>query len=110
MGTKKEFGDRFSVYLKRGARVALNIKNREVEELAEEVAEMMGETKTEAIRKALIERRQRLERASRPAARAERLRCFFSEEIWPLLPRGARGMPVSKQEREEILGYGVEGA
>jgi antitoxin VapB len=90
--------------------VALNIKNREVEALAAEVAELTGESKTEAIRMALAERRQRLERASRPAARAERLRCFFSEEIWPLLPRGERGRPMSRQEREEILGYGDAGA
>ena len=33
--------------------MALNIKNREVEVLAAEVARMTGETKTEAIRKSL---------------------------------------------------------
>ena len=41
--------------------MALNIKNSEVERLATEVAAMMGETKTEAIRRALLERRRRLE-------------------------------------------------
>jgi len=40
--------------------MALNIKNRRVEDLANEIAEITGETKTEAIRRALEERRQRL--------------------------------------------------
>jgi antitoxin VapB len=34
----------------------LNIKNAEVESLAAEISRLTGETKTEAIRKALIER------------------------------------------------------
>src|ERR1700719_1367957 len=41
--------------------MALNIKNPQVEELAAEVAQMAAETKTEAIRRALIERKQRLQ-------------------------------------------------
>src|SRR5215208_644444 len=40
--------------------VALNIKNAEVERLAEEVARLTGESKTEAVRRALSERKQRL--------------------------------------------------
>jgi antitoxin VapB len=89
--------------------LALNIKSREVEELAAEVAGMAGETKTEAIRRSLFERRQRLARESGPPARAEHLRRFFAEEIWRVLPRGQRGRPMSKREREGILGYGEEG-
>jgi antitoxin VapB len=89
--------------------LALNIKNREVEDMAAEVARMTGETKTEAIRRALAERRQRLARESGLPARAERLRRFFAEEIWAALPPEERGRPVSKREREAILGYGEEG-
>jgi antitoxin VapB len=40
--------------------MGLNIKNREVEELARQVAEATGETMTEAIRRSLLERRDRL--------------------------------------------------
>src|SRR4029453_11787484 len=40
--------------------MALNLKNAEVERLAAEVARLTGESKTEAIRRALEERRQRL--------------------------------------------------
>ena len=89
--------------------MALNIKNREVEVLAAEVARMTGETKTEAIRKSLADRRQRLTRDTGPEARAEHLHRFLAEEIWPLLPRGQRGKAMSKREREAILGYGEEG-
>jgi antitoxin VapB len=89
--------------------MALNLKNREVENLATELSTLTGESKTEAIRVALAERRARLLRDVGPRARAERLRLFFAEEIWPVVPAGQRGRPVSKQEREEILGYGEEG-
>ena len=40
--------------------MALNIKNAQVEDLATEIAGITGESKTEAIRRALEERRQRL--------------------------------------------------
>ena len=40
--------------------MALNIKNPEVERLATEVAQLARETKTEAIRRALEERKARL--------------------------------------------------
>ena len=36
--------------------MGLNIKNPEVEQLAAEIASMMRESKTEAIRRALLER------------------------------------------------------
>ncbi len=89
--------------------MALNIKSREVEALAAEVVRMTGETKTEAIRRSLVERRERLVRETGRPVRAERLRRLFAEEIWPLLPPGERARPVSKREREEILGLGEEG-
>lgn len=80
-----------------------------MEQLATEVARMAGETKTEAIRKALAERHERLLQELGPLARADRLRGFFAEEIWPALPPKERGRPLSKRERERILGYGEKG-
>ena len=64
--------------------MALNINNRETEKLATEVAPLARETKTEAIR--LLESR-----------------------IWPSIPADVLGKPVSKEEKEAILGYGPEG-
>jgi antitoxin VapB len=89
--------------------MALNIKDPETERLAGEVAALTGNTKTGAVRDAL---RQVLESLSRPSAgqREERLIRLLEEEIWPLFPPDQLGRPVSKAEREEILGFGEHGA
>lgn len=88
--------------------MALNIKNEEAERLAAEVAEMAGETKTEAIRRALDERRTRLARAAgeTPAARLAR---FLEDEVWPSVPKRELGRRLTPAEEDEILGYGAEG-
>jgi antitoxin VapB len=89
--------------------MGLNIKNREVERLAAEVAEMQGETKTEAIRRALEERRTRLAAERAGGSRGERLRRFLEQELWPQVPDEERGRTLSRSEEEAILGYGPEG-
>lgn len=83
--------------------MALTVKNLEVERLAEEVARLAGETKTEAIRKALLERKARLARPERP--RSEVIEEFL-RDMQDLLPKGRR---PTKGEEEEILGFGPEG-
>jgi antitoxin VapB len=89
--------------------MALNIKDPLTERLAAEVAELAHETKTHAVRTALQERKERLQAASRHQRRAERLHRFLAEEAWPQVPAEMLGKPVSKDEREAILGYGPEG-
>jgi antitoxin VapB len=88
--------------------MALNIKNEEVERLAREVAQVTGETKTEAIRRALAGRIERLgaNEGERPAAR---LRRFLEEELWPVVPKAERGRRLTTAEEDELLGYGSEG-
>ena len=90
-------------------KVALNIKNREAEELAAEVARMTGESKTEAIRRSLADRRERLVQARDEPDREERIRRFLAEEIWALVPPEVLGKSISKQEWEEMMGYGEDG-
>jgi antitoxin VapB len=89
--------------------MALNIKDKETEELAAEVASLAGESKTGAVRQALRERRDRLTLASGQQRRSpESLTRFLEAEVWPLIPdRG--GPPMTKEEVEEILGFGPEG-
>lgn len=89
--------------------MALNIKDPETVALASEVAELAGETKTRAVKIALQERRARLKRRSPRRDRAERLRHFLEDEAWPQIPKDVLGKPMTKAEREEILGYGPEG-
>lgn len=88
----------------------LSIKNADVERLVAEVARLTGESKTEAVRRALKERRDRL--AVRDAAqnRAARIRRVLEDEIWPALPADLLGTTISREEEEEILGYGDSGA
>jgi antitoxin VapB len=92
--------------------MALNIKDKEAEELAAELASMTGESKTGAVRQALRERRDRVSLESGGKGKREpgSLRRFLETEIWPLIPEEDRGQPpIPKEEIEEILGYGPDG-
>ena len=90
--------------------MALNIKNPEVEALASQVAATTGETKTEAIRRALEERRQRLAFHQPATERGSDLRRFLEREIWSAIPSRFFGRQLSKKAKESILGYGKDGA
>ena len=89
--------------------MALNIKNREVERLAAEVAHLAGETKTEAIRRALEERKHRLAlRVVRTDRQLDLMRTL-ERDIWPRIPRRLLGRRLTRQEEDAILGYGRRG-
>ena len=89
--------------------MALNIKNSEVERLVDEVAELAGETKTDAVRQALVERRERL-RLGRRGALGESFLRYLEEEVWPRARRsGVAGKRLSRKEEDAILGYGKDG-
>jgi antitoxin VapB len=90
--------------------MALNIKNTQVERLATEVADLAGETKTEAIRRALEERKARLVLRVVRHDRPRELRRFLEREIWPAIPPELLGRRPSREEEDRILGYGPEGA
>jgi antitoxin VapB len=89
--------------------VALNIKDAETEKLAAEVAALTGETKTRAVKTALSERKARLAAGTTGTDRARRLRRFLEEEAWPQVPESVLGKPLTREEREAILGYGPRG-
>jgi antitoxin VapB len=92
--------------------MALNLKDAESERLAAEIAALTGETKTGAIRTALRERRERLSRCdvASTADRRERLERAL-EELWSQLPVSVLDRPpLTRAERESILGLGPDGA
>ena len=89
--------------------MALNIKNSRVEELAAEIANLTGESKTEAVRKSLEERRDRLRYTLVAEDRGERLRRFLENEVWSRLPDDQVGSRLTKAEEDRILGYGEAG-
>jgi antitoxin VapB len=89
--------------------MALNIKNAQVEALASEIAALTGESKTEAVRRALLERKDRLALRVVSLDASGSFQRFLEEEFWPQLPPSELGRRLSKREREKILGYGSEG-
>lgn len=89
--------------------MGLNIKNEEVERLAEEVARLSGETKTEAVRRALEERRARLTLRVAESGREARLLRFLDSEVWPRVPESELGRSRPREEEDELLGYGSDG-
>jgi antitoxin VapB len=88
--------------------MALNLKNDEVERLAAEVARLAGESKTEAVRRALEERRRRLKAPATEERRA-RIRRLLETKVWPSVPKKELGRRLTRQEEDAILGYGPAG-
>lgn len=89
--------------------MALNIKNKDVEMLLNSVVKITGESKTEAVRKALEERQQRLTLRFMMIRDNNRLNAFLNEEIWSQIPSELLGTTLSKAEEEQILGIGEWG-
>jgi len=89
--------------------MAMNIKNDKVERLAEELAHLTGESKTEAILRALEERRERIALAPTERLRLAQALDFLEREIWPNIPPKLLGRRLAKTERERLLGYGRGG-
>jgi antitoxin VapB len=81
--------------------MALNIRNPEAKRLAESIAKLTGETKTEAVIRALRDRLDRLRR--------ERSNRRLADELDEIALHVAR-LPVKDQRpAEEILGYDEHG-
>jgi antitoxin VapB len=86
----------------------LNLKNPEVDRLAAEVAALAKETKTEAVRKSLLERKARLTAAPRSQPRSERAASVL-KEFRAGFPPELLGKRLSRSEEDEILGFGPGG-
>ena len=81
--------------------MALNIRNPETEELAETLAKLTGETKTQAVTKAL---RDRLERVRRRLS-GRRL----ADELDEIALHSASLPILDDRDADEILGYDGSG-
>ena len=91
--------------------MALSIEDTETEKLAAEIAEITGDTKTGAVREALREKKRRLDlRSESKEARRQSLREFMETETWSQIPEELLDRePMSKEEVEDMLGFGPEG-
>lgn len=81
--------------------MALNIRNRETERLAREVAELTGETKTDAVTEALRDRLERLRR--------DRVERSLADELDEIARHCAKLPVLDARSPEEILGYDEDG-
>lgn len=81
--------------------MALNIRNQEAERLAEELARATGETKTDAVIRALRDRLMRL--------RSERTHGRLADELDQVALRCAKLRARDKRPADEILGYDKHG-
>ncbi len=81
--------------------MSLNIKDAQTDKLAREVAELAGESITEAIRRALEERREKLKRHRRGRG--------LAEELNDIGTRCAALPDLDKRSADEILGYDKKG-
>lgn len=81
--------------------MALNIRNEEADRLAEAIAKLTGESKTEAVRVALSERLRRL--------RGERVGPSLVDELEQIALRCSALRRRDHRTDEEILGYDEAG-
>jgi len=89
----------------------MNIKNEKVEQLANELARITGESRTAVILRALEERRERIAMgdAASGKRRMDQVLDFLEKEIWSCVPPKLPGRRMTKKERERILGYRRDG-
>jgi antitoxin VapB len=87
--------------------MTLNLTNLEVISLAAEVAALANESQTEAVRQSLLERKARL-MLEAPQTRSQRAASVL-EEFRANLPEHVRGKRLTREEEDEILGYGPDG-
>lgn len=81
--------------------MALNIRNPEAEKLATELARATGESKTEAVTKALRDRLNRV--------RLERTKRRLADELEEIAEHCARLPVLDDRRAEQILGYDDSG-
>jgi antitoxin VapB len=81
--------------------MALNIRNRETEQLAAALSRLTGETKTEAVTKAVADRLTRLRR--------ERARRSLADDLDEIARHCARLRVRDRRSADQILGYDEHG-
>ena len=81
--------------------MALNIRNQQAEDLATALAALMGESKTEAVIKALQERLDRMRRTRRKRS--------LADELNEIAAHCASLNVLDARSADEVLGYDATG-
>jgi antitoxin VapB len=70
---------------------------------------MDHEPKAEAARQAPVEQEARVQARDGPLGRKESLLEFLEREVWPHMPPGELGRTLTREEEDDILGFGPDG-
>jgi antitoxin VapB len=70
---------------------------------------MAHEPKTEAVRQRPVERKARPQAKGGRLNRKESLLEFLEREVWPHMPPGELGRTLTREEEDDILGFGPDG-
>jgi antitoxin VapB len=70
---------------------------------------MEHEPKTEAVRQAPIEQEASLQPRGGRLNRKESLLEFLEREVWPNMPASELGRTLTREEEDDILGFGPDG-
>jgi antitoxin VapB len=89
--------------------VALNIKNKEVERLAREVANRLRRPRRKRFEGRWSDALARLAVEGGRRRSKEHMIEYFHKMVQPNIPKEVRGKRLRKREREKILGYGPYG-
>ena len=79
----------------------VNLKSDRVASLLEQLTQQTGETKVDAVSRALEERLQELKAKDR----SERTLTWLETVVWPNFTEAQRGHALTKEEQEELLGF-----
>ncbi len=74
--------------------MAMNIKSKETHRMAQELAELTGETQTEAVTIAIRERLERLQRRESRKKDSPRSCLALARETAPLFPKGFKSTDI----------------
>ncbi|MET0557948.1 MAG: type II toxin-antitoxin system VapB family antitoxin [Solirubrobacterales bacterium] len=93
--------------------MTLEIRDKETREMATEIARHIGMSEEEAVRQALEEKQERMRLQGggrRRPQTVEEWEEMMEREIWSKIPDELLDQPpMTKEEKEELLGYGPEG-
>lgn len=77
--------------------------------LVRRLIELTGESQHDAVHRSVDERYRRLTGPATAAERRQQRLNSLESSVWRYLPSAAAGRALSREDEDEILGYGKEG-
>ena len=77
--------------------------------LIKDLTELTGEPEEIAVLRALEERLRRLTAPTSPTERANRILAILDSSLWQNTPASRLGTSTTREQQDQVLGYGPEG-